>query len=300
MDLNGYTLSASGASYMIQMAEDSSLTVLNGTLDWQGTADKDESRVVYMTGSELTLSGVAMTGTYEGIYVDDSVSTGPDSRVYIANSTIQTGDVSIMITGDGNTDTRKTTLVIENSTINSEGYIGIMGNGSDNKAGTDIRIVESNISGYWSGIYQPQQGSTMTLTGSTVTGYTGIAVKAGNVKVENCQIYGTGAGQEAEYVASGFKDTGDAIYIEDNYQEPVSVVITGDETVIKSTNRYAVEVYVPESEHVSVTITGGSFGSGEGFSSDVTEYLPADGTYTCTKLADGSHEVGPASSIIAE
>ena len=300
LDLNGHTLSASGTSTMIQMEEGSSLTIINGTMDWQGTADNDRSRIVYMTGAELALSGVTMTGTYEGIYVDDSVSTGPDSGVYIANSSIQTEDVSIMITGDGNTDTRKTSLVVEKSKVNSKGYIGIMGNGSDNKAGTDIRIVESNISGYWSGIYQPQQGSTMTLSRSEVTGYTGIAVKAGNVKIENCRIFGTGDNQEAEYVASGFKDTGDAIYIEDNYQEPVSVVITGDETVIKSTNRYAVEVYVPDSEHVSVTITGGSFGSGNGLSSDVSKHLPADGSYTCTKLADESYKVGPTSSIIAE
>lgn len=291
LDLNGHTLSASGRDTMLVMGEGSSLTVINGNLQLEGTAE-DKSRVVYMTGAELTLNGVTVTGPYEGIYIEDNVSIGPDSRVYITNSTIHTGDVCVYITGDGNVDTRKTTLVIHGSKLESSDYIGIMGNGSDNKAGTEIQIKKSSISGYWAGIYQPQLNSSMSIADSTVTGYTGIAVKAGDVLIDNSQIFGTGEGVDAAYAASGFTDTGNAVYIEDNYATPISVVIKGSNTVVKSTHRAALQVYMPGSTYASLAVSGGIY------SSDVSGYLASG--YTCTQKADGSFEVGPIGTGLTE
>jgi hypothetical protein len=94
---------------------------------------------------------------------------------------------------------------------------------------------------------------------ATITGYTGIAIKGGDVLVDNSQIYGTGASVDPQPSMSGWSDTGDGIYVEDNYGVNISVVITGEHTTVKSDNRYAVECFEPNSDHVSIVIKGGTF-----------------------------------------
>ena len=296
LDLNGNTLDTAKSSEMIKLNEGSRLTVLNGTLALAGGSD--DVHAISVTGAVLTMNNVTVTGAEAGVLVDDSVGTGTDSRVHLITCTMDIADVPLTVWGNGTVNTGRTTVLVENSTLKSQKYVGIMGNGSTNKGGTDIQIIGSEVSGHWAGVYQPQQNSTMTIKNSTVSGYTGIAVKGGNVIVDNSQIVGTGESAEPGYSQSGWIDTGDAIYVEDNYGVDISIIVKGDNTTVKSTNRYAVECYIPDSEHVSIVLSGGTFSSNSAFDGDVTKYV--DSGYVSTPVADGSFKVEQAPAAITE
>ena len=287
LDLNGNTLDTAKSSEMIKLNEGSRLTILNGTLKLNG--GNDDVHAISMTGSILTMNHVILEGAEAGVLVDDSVGSGVNSKVHLIHCTMDVADVPLTVWGNGTVNTGKTTILVEKSTLNGRDYVGIMGNGSANKGGTDIQIMESNVSGKWAGIYQPQSNSTMIIKNSTISGYTGIAIKGGNVIVDNSQIFGIGESAEPGYSQSGWIDTGDAIYVEDNYGVDISVIVKGENTTIKSNNRYAFECFVPDSDHVSVSFSGGTFSSNSAFDGDIGKYT--ENGYISVPVADGSFKV---------
>lgn len=254
--------------------EGSSLTILNGKL-----AGGDKTTVVKSVGAEITLSNTEISG-YEAVRVSDNEGTGVDSFVKISECTINTSDVSVILYGNANASGSNVQLLIENSTITSD-YIGVMGNGS--RWGTDIEIVKSAITGKWGAVYQPQDNSTLTIKESTLEGYTGIAIKAGTVDIENSVILGTGAKGEPAFSNNGYTDTGDAVYIETNYEVDITLNISGENTLVKSTNSYAIQVYDPVAPQVNVNVTGGTY------SSDITGFMPSG--YSALHKADGTYVV---------
>lgn len=302
LDLNGHTLDSNKVGNLIHLSKGSKLTVMNGTLDLAGNNGYEPA--ITVNNATLTMKNVTLEGAEEGIEIDDSGAVSADSRVYIDGCNMVCSDVPLVVWGNGTVDTGKTTVIVENSTLHSESYVGIMGNGSVNKGGTNIQIIKSNVSGYYAGIYQPQQNSELVVQSSTITGYTGIAIKGGDVLVDNSQIYGTGASVDPQPSMSGWSDTGDGIYVEDNYGVNISVVIAGEHTTVKSDNRYAVECFEPNSDHVSIVIKGGTFVSSsayenhETYNGDIAQYL-ANG-YISVKVADGSYQVDPAPAEINE
>lgn len=107
---------------------------------------------------------------------------------------------------------------------------------------------------------------------STVSGYTGIAIKGGTVNIIGSTVEGLGNGVDKveKFAVSGFNDTGDAVYIETNYNYPIELNITDlvtgtgensktTNTVLSSTSRYALRVYDPKAEWVDVNIVSGTF-----------------------------------------
>ena len=112
----------------------------------------------------------------------------------------------------------------------------------------------------------------MQVTDSTLTGYTGVAIKGGELNVLDSTITGTGAAQQPQYSKSGFTDTGDGIYLEGGYNVEMLVTVAGNST-INSEHSQAVRVYEEGTHYATVVITGGKF------SSDVTEFLPLGYTY---------------------
>lgn len=187
-----------------------------------------------------------------------------------------------MVSGDGNASAGKTVLLVQDSTLTSTTYAGISGNGTatnPGRWGTEIQVINSTVTGYYCGIYHPQMQSDLTVSGSTISGMTGMAIKGGNVTILDSKVLGTG---EADVVdpetttpsKSGFLDTGDGVYIESDYGYPVVLEISGNSEIShKAATAKAVRVY-PEAAHVRTLITGGQFDS------DVTKYL-AEG-YICT------------------
>lgn len=282
LDLNGKAIKSSNG-VAINAQAGSSLTLINGDMVGTGsTATPLSDYAVYAVGAEVVLSDVDITDYKYGFYVGDSDDGNTlDSRVYMTGCTMDTSSYCVFVSGNGLTSAQKTQLVIEDSTLTSDS-ITISGNGTstgNGRWGTDIQIINSTITSNLvnadgetlapgAGIYQPQQESTLAIYNSTVSGYTGIAIKGGSVSITNSTIQGTGAKQEAKAYTSGFADTGDAVYIEANYDYEILLEIkeTVDETTkamgkteLISTNGYALQVFEPDSPNVAVKIYSGTF-----------------------------------------
>lgn len=278
LDLNGYTLTAEGA-WLLDAPAGSNVTIVNGELAGSGIT------AVYAHGAEVTFNDVTANGIKRLITLQDNYdNNGVDSKVRILNSEVHAAECVVYLTGNGLTSEQKTQLVIEKSTLVSSEYIAISGNGSasgNGNWGTDTSIINSTIEGYWAGIYQPQQNSTMTIINSEIKGNTAIALKGGDTKVIDSTVLGTGdyATNDPAYSKSGFTDTGDGIYVEANYDWTVSVEISGNSEVTGNKEAQAVRQYEADAENASVVISGGKY------SSDVSAYLAEgasgawDGTY---------------------
>ena len=256
LDLNGNTLTVDSGAYAdngaaIQVAAGSTLIMSNGTLEGSG-----EEYAIDGAGASITLSGVDITGMKRALNVRDYVSTNiynSDATIRVVDCEIETTDVAILISGNGQDSAQATRLVVEDSVIRSD-YIGIAFNGSSDQWGTSTQIIGSDVYGYWAGIYHPQGDAELTISdGSVISGYTGMVLKGGSTTVTDSTIHGTGALQIPERVSmSGFNDTGDGIYIETNYGCPIQLQVSGTGAVI-SDQAQALRIY-PESDMVSWVI----------------------------------------------
>lgn len=279
LDLNGHTITYTGNDYAFSVGQNAELTVINGTIQG-GNADITGS-AFYTIGGQLTLSNVTVDNFYRAVTIDDqlsSLSTGSNSSVRIVGSDITSKEVTVKISGDGTLSDELTYLVIQDSKITSSGYIGIVGNGNETNPGnwgTDIQILNSEVTGYYAGIYHPQQHSNMLIDNSEISGITGMAIKGGNVTVTDSIVLGAGEGNqiteptEENLSLSGFVDSGDGIYIETNYEKAISLKVSGSETVVSSVGEgtKAIRVF-PLNNYVTVRVTGGKF------STPVEEFLP--------------------------
>lgn len=266
----------------IVVEEGGSLTLVDGDLVYENAAAESGTYAVLATGAEIVMSNVDLSGYELGLKISDSSgTTAQDSSVRIVNCNWSTNDCAVLVYGNGSDSAQRTQVIIENSTIYSND-ITICGNGSVGNTtdggnyGTDIQILNSTITSnpekVASAIFQPQKDSVLTIYNSTVSGYTGIAVKGGTVNIIGSVIQGQGAGMETvdAFAVSGFNDTGDAVYIETNYNYPIELNIsdlvtgTGDNAVttssiLSSASRYALRVYDSEASWVKVNIVSGSF-----------------------------------------
>jgi len=290
VDLNGYRLTCNDSN-IFSVPSDAKLTLLDGTLSGDGS----KTIAIKTLGGQVTMSKMTIENVMYALEVNDYNTKNPNgdnSFVRILDSYIDTDDVAIYITGDGSRSEERTALVVQNSDIRS-GYIAILGNGTisgNGRWGTDVQIVNSQVYGYYAGVYQPQMRSTTTVSGSTVSGWTGIALKGGDLVVLDSNIMGLATDAEAvvptenQLGNSGFIDTGDGIYVEDSYGYPMSVTVSGTSKVTSTAqSAQAVRVF-PETGRVKVSITSGTFGT------DVSAYLQAG--YLCTKTEEG-YVVGP-------
>lgn len=269
VDLNGHSISGAGST-LISANSNTSLILSNGTIQGSGGASNQEA--IRAVGAEVTLDGMTIQDVGYALVVTDNL-TDRDSKIKITDCSMTTAQTAVLLQGNGPASTGKSILIIEDSTISSD-YIGVSGQGSASGTnqywGTDVQIIHSTITGYWAGIYHPQQQSTLTVSGgSVISGYTGIAVKGGEVTIIDSTVTGTGASAQPAAASSGWTDTGDGIYVEATYPWAASVVIKGGSN-ISSTHRYAVELYTKENRGPgSIKIYGGTF------SSDVSQFMVA-------------------------
>ena len=280
LNLNGHKLTCS-EKYPISVAENGKLTVQNGTI----SGDSTKTVAFYSKGGQITLSKVQVENVKNGVGVEDHKSdnaAGANSFVRILDSQISAESVGVMLNGDGTASAEHTVLIVQNSSIRGN-YMGISGNGTvsnPGRYGTDIQIVNSEVYGFYAGVYHPQMLSNMTVNGSTVSGMTGIAIKGGNVTVLDSTIQGLGTDAEVtvptedKLTASGYVDTGDAIYIEDSYGYPIRLTVSGN-SILTCVAQTAQSVRVfPGASITEIFLTGGTYDT------DVTAYLQPG--YVCT------------------
>lgn len=286
LDLNQHTLQ-SAADAVFSVEEGGSLTLMNGTLS--GTTGQGFG--VQTVGGEVSLSRMTVTGVSYAVVVQDQMGKGRDSKVRVSRCRLEAEQSAVLVRGNGAASQQLTQLIVEDSTVISKSYVGIIGDGAVTGTGTwgtDIQLLNSRVEGYWAGIYQPQKDSRMVIQNCEITGYTGIAVKGGTVRIENSAVTGTGKGAEPGFSAGGWTDTGDGVYVETNYGWPIAVEITGSSTVQAADGGQAVRQYQSDAGHAVIAVTGGVY------SDDVAAFLPQVGGYRCQRQADGTYAVSTA------
>ena len=284
LDLNGHQLVYNGET-AFNVATGAQLTVMDGSI----VGNQDKTFAFRTVGGQLTMSNLQISQVYSVLSIDDDKtknSAGDNSVVRITDCALEAEDVAIYVHGDGTASQRKSALLIQNSTIES-GYIAIMGNGTatgKGRWGTDTQIVNSTIHGLYAGIYQPQKLSNTTVKSSTISGWTGIAMKGGDLTVLDSTVIGVGTDSEVSVPTennvsnSGFVDSGDGIYAEFTYGYPIRITVSGS-SVVKRTASTAQAVRVfPATDNVRVEITAGTYDT------DISEFL-APG-YVCTRTED--------------
>lgn len=271
LDLNGSTINLTDKTVteLFNVSEGSSLTLFNGTIT---AAEGNKTIAVKTIGGDVTVNNVEMKGVEVGFRIEDRYSvSGANSTVVISDSVIDTNDCSVMIYGDGGENPAKTQMVVQDSTIISRTYVGILGNGNsgiNGSGGTNIQVVNSTVEGYYAAIYHPQVDSILTAKNSTLRGMTGVTIKGGKVEIIDSTVEGTADNSspivtpnENNLSLSGFLDTGDGIYIESNYGYPIELTVSGESRILhNSSTSHAIRVY-PEGEHVKLNLIGGSYSS---------------------------------------
>jgi len=267
VDMNGYTLSStSGRS--VDALPGSALTMLNGALTGPGTDTATYG--IYTIGAEVVMSDVDVSGFRYGVCIGDNADNNPlDSRVHMVGCKINADWYAVFISGNGLQSVQKSQLIVENSTLSSNGIV-ITGSGNatgNGRWGTDIQILNSEIVGkkanetdkvWGTAIYQPQQNSTMVISNSTVTGYNGIALKGGSIKILDSTITGNGLKNEPAENRDGFTDTGDAVYIDTIYGYEILLEIDGASD-LSSMNSHSLQIFKDADTNYSVKIYGGTF-----------------------------------------
>lgn len=250
-----------------------------------------ESGSIYSLNNALLIDENASTVNIKGGKLTTEPTTNNSSVMYISGTNANVINITggEMVGFNGILLWNNTEINISGGSITAQSGPGIQGNGS--RDNTEINIIGGSIFGAEVGIYHPQ-GGKLNISGDTiVSGATGIVVKGGQVNISGGSIIATGAADTYAPVNSGFKGTGDALYVEhydnspnsENYGTP-TVTITGGN--FNSVNGKAVGNYANPNNNVEALtgyITGGTF------SNDVSD-LCADGL-EATENDDGTFSI---------
>lgn len=311
LDLNGFTIEAvdsQGNGTATALRVIGTLTVKDsseaktGTLK-SGTSAGAGNTVQVIKGGSFTLESGNIVSENNGIYVNggstviikDGTVTGKarnSAALYLQNGadvTISGGELTAY---NGILMWEDISLTITGGKIAGTGSCGIMGNGSHDNTAISISG-DAEISGYYAGIYHPQGGTLTIADTASITGWSGIVLKGGDLVVAGGSISGTGAANAYRPVSSGWEDTGDGLYVEhydnsdkeENYGTP-TVKITGGN--FSSANAKAVASYFnPNNENKGVAALTGFVYGGTYSDADVKEYIAEGYTLDSYKNAQG-------------
>lgn len=240
---------------MIQNVKQSNSIVVDKdvTLDLNGKTITDEN----WAGESPTKQAFFYVKSGGKLTVNDSVGTG---KITTENENIL---AAIMVTIKDNNDAEKdAVLVVNGGTLCGYNYaIGANGN----RHNTDITVNGGTLTASKAdeavSIYHPCKGK-LTITGGTLEGYDGLAVKGGTVNITGGKFIATGDWSEAEAAqGSGANSVGAALYVEGNYGYEGTVNISGGEFIAEGNNGKAVYMAFNTEPRATISITGGTFSS---------------------------------------
>ena len=284
LDLNGHVLDGTG-NVRIAIASYGDLTVKDSSAEQTGVIKAGigtAGNAVNICGGTFTLESGAIYSLNNAILIDEeaatvnikggSITAEPNTKNSAVMYVSSTSNSVINITGgevvgyNGILLWNNTTINMTGGSIAAQGSLGIQGNGANDN--TEINISgDAEVSGHYAAIYHPQDGKLNISGDATLTGWTGVVVKGGDINISGGTISGTGEAAAYQPVSSGFVDTGDGLYIEHydnstnsgNYGTP-TVTITGG--TFTSANAKAVASYAnPKNDVKALTgfVSGGIF-----------------------------------------
>ena len=196
-----------------------------------------------------------------GFVIDPGSTLNITSKV-TANAT---GSTSVVfVTGNG-------AIVNTAGKLNSVDSFAIAGNGSSGKGGYEINVTGGTITTTNApAIYHPNNG-TLTITGGTINGATGVYVKSGTTTISGGTINGKGEKAAYVYDGNGANSTGDALVIDNCGYPGGAPTVTISKGTFVSTNADPIGIYTHgDNDPVTPVISGGTF------SKAVDEYITDD------------------------
>ena len=280
LDLGGNTITiqSTGTSNVGMWFASGESEVTNGHIVDNRQAEEQKSVfTIYAVGS-----GTSVELTDVDIRITNSVAPGSYSvAAYVAGYASMTlgsgfgvlavggtqegsgGSIGAMVVGANATGEEPTTLtVLDGADIHVNGF-AVSGNGTDGYTPTVIDIrggtLTSDVS---AAVYHPQEGS-MSVSGGTLSGSTGIEIRSGTLSVSGGAIVGNGSQFDCVPNESGSTTTGAGIaVVEHTTEKPIDVAISGNPEI---SGQYALfqsnpqENPVSSVKGISVVITGGTF-----------------------------------------
>ena len=181
-----------------------------------------------------------------------------------------------------------TDLTINGGTIKGHA-MAVAGNGSDSNNNANITIKGGTLTATDGvGIYFPQQDSLLTINGGTISGPTGIEIRASKLVINDGNIYGTYDVFENSANASGTTTKGAAVAIsQHNTMKPIEVIINGGNLKAVAPLTEVNPMNNPQSatDLISIIVTQGNFESSGHDSIETADDIPllafiTGGTYT--------------------
>ncbi len=256
-DLNGHTLSVSGANSTIRVKDaNAHITIKNGTIKYEGS-DPTAAPLKVLKG-EANLEDVKVENTNESS-TGGTIQVGNIGDDNTGKLTVNAGTE---ITGQyGITYFNGSTVTINDGTINAKVF-ALSGNGSDTQENT-VTINGGNISSESTAIYQPSN-TKLTINNGKITAENGVgvAVRQGTVDVKGGTITASGTGKGTIGAAETQLNKGVAILVDnktENYGSKSKVTIAGGN--LNSAGDKTIESYTgndTESKDDFV-VTGGAF-----------------------------------------
>ena len=303
---------------------------LNGLdVDYTVTTE-NQAMALSVTGADLTMSDSNISIAYGDSVTPGSAATTAinlaDANAILDKVTATSEDgTGIVFTGSMSFDeavaaneSEYAHLTLNGCTV-SGNTIALSGNGGENLSGTLIDVQDSTLTSTGNAglaVYHPQYGVLNILgTGNTLTGGTGIEIRAGELNVEGGTITATGA-FASNPSGGGSTTDGAAIAVTQHATAlPIDVKISGG--TLNATGKDGKALYqanVQENDPTDVAkiemqVTGGTFNaavesenvtefiSGGTFGETLFEDYIADGSLQCP--AEGGYIVGDP-DIVAE
>jgi hypothetical protein len=316
----------------VKLQNGASVEVTGGTIETTGTANENQAGILGLGNTaktKITVSGGAVT-SFVGVRAENQVTvdiTGgtitakggyeqsPGGTVTVASAlklltftsaptaTVSgtakltgegTFDNCVFIQGCGDASKTPELKVSGNAQLSAASYYAINGNGKTSSYNTKITISGGTVtSGGSAAIYHPQVGD-LTITGGSITGTTGIEMRAGTLTVSGASTTITGTANPTKSEANGNGSTTEGAgiaVVQHTTEQPTSATIQGG----------TIKAYTPLFEEntqktsdtgiakVNLSVTGGTFTATNGgtaavVSEDETGFITG-GTFSDTTSA---------------
>ena len=309
--VDGENVKIKGGSYGIQVGTEAGTTDV--TVDFRagaitspkkcfqvfGPTDSSKQAVLTISGGTFTVTPTDPNSTSTtGMDVQGNIVSADSDRdaynaiVNISGGTFSGGYSGVALWGKG------AVANISGGNISANAF-AVCGNGTPKYNGTEINITGGTIGTATTdmGIYHPQAG-TLTISGGTINGLTGVGIKSGSLTMTGGTI--NAVGEKAVYETGyngGALRTGAAISIESNgnYAGNMAIAIS-DAAKLQSAQGYALYEYVANynapTKVNSLSVANGLFQGGI----SVSQSLAAKGGF----VSGGKWSVDVTANVAAD
>lgn len=289
LDLNGKAVEAknsTGSTVHAFKVTSAGLTIMDSSKDGTGkiSAMGTGSRGVILLGNATV---VLESGAIEAAQVGIAINSGlPNQHVEMKGGTI-TSDNGILAQGNGTAG--NTVVKVSNGEIHGKNA-GILSNGAIEKGGVNITITGGTITATnasCDGLYLPAANSVTNITGGTITGASGIEIRAGELYIGgNAAIKATGTASSTPNPSGGTMLGAALSVVQHTTKQSIKVAIEGAPTFVGDYALWENNTQDPGApvEGIELSVRGGSF-DGKVYSADCEQFI-SDGSFKGASAAD--------------